>query len=208
MSAEENERLDQLNKVCREQRTRCSLRRPSYQRNCYHRIVLPPHPNVPLLLRNQHPHHHRRLHPSQHHQQQEAGRKVCRKYRKVYIRNLQQQEYNKLLNIVPSLASSQHKQRIPKVTVIEETIRYIDQLHEALAERVKTETGGQLKITTDAVAGAAKDLFIEDVTAAAAAGTSPASVCSKCIVCESERSTKSNAANHHSTCTDTCPTSD
>lgn len=28
-----------------------------------------------------------------------------------------------------------------QVTVIEETIRYIDQLHEALAERVESETG-------------------------------------------------------------------
>lgn len=47
--------------------------------------------------------------------QQEFGRRVCRKYRTAYIRKLQEREYDKLLNIVPSLANSRHKQRIAKV---------------------------------------------------------------------------------------------
>lgn len=45
-----------------------------------------------------------------------AGRRVCRKYRKAYIRKLQQQEYDRLRSMVPSLAADkQRKKRISKV---------------------------------------------------------------------------------------------
>ena len=45
-----------------------------------------------------------------------AGRSVCRKYRKASIRRLQQQEYDKLCRIVPSLSTRRHRRRISKVT--------------------------------------------------------------------------------------------
>ncbi|XP_022235760.1 uncharacterized protein LOC111083491 [Limulus polyphemus] len=45
------------------------------------------------------------------------------------------QEYRRLRSMVPSLSK---KPQVSKVTVIEEAISYIDQLHNALLERLKT----------------------------------------------------------------------
>lgn len=72
-----------------------------------------PHPCLHRRLSSKHCHQS----DSRRQQRHDAGRRVCRKYRQVYIRSLQQQEYNKLLNIVPVLASSRHKKRIPKVCI-------------------------------------------------------------------------------------------
>lgn len=68
-----------------------------------------------------------------------AGQRVTRKYRKAYIRKLKQKEYKKLQAIVPNLAK---KEKVSKVTVIEEAIKYIDELHQALVSRLQVKTQG------------------------------------------------------------------
>lgn len=58
------------------------------------------------------------------------GERVSRKYRRAMIRRA---EYLKLKAIVPSVA---RKKSVSKLTVIEEAIRYIDELHSALAVKM------------------------------------------------------------------------
>ncbi|ELU12192.1 hypothetical protein CAPTEDRAFT_225013 [Capitella teleta] len=64
-----------------------------------------------------------------------SAQKIVRKYKKAHKRRLQKKEYRNLQKIVPTVAS---KGKISKVTVIEEAIRYIDQLHNALAQRLQS----------------------------------------------------------------------
>jgi hypothetical protein len=58
-----------------------------------------------------------------------AGQRVSRKYRLACIRRT---EYRRLKAIVPSIAN---KQKVSKVKVVEEAIKYIDELHRALFKR-------------------------------------------------------------------------
>ncbi|ELU12193.1 hypothetical protein CAPTEDRAFT_225014 [Capitella teleta] len=64
----------------------------------------------------------------------EGRRLIARKYRKAQLKKIQRREYLKLRAIVPSVAA---KERVSKVTVIEEAIKYIDELHQALSERLQ-----------------------------------------------------------------------
>lgn len=64
--------------------------------------------------------------------------RAARKVRKAYMRKIRQIEYRKLQAIVPSVAS---KEKVAKVTVIEEAIHYIDELHLALAKRMQLLPG-------------------------------------------------------------------
>jgi hypothetical protein len=58
-----------------------------------------------------------------------AGQRVSRKYRLACIRRT---EYRRLKAIVPSIAN---KHKVSKVKVVEEAIKYIDELHRALLQR-------------------------------------------------------------------------
>lgn len=60
--------------------------------------------------------------------------RLARKERRNRQRILRIKEYNRLRAMVPSIAS---KPKVSKVTVIEEAVRYIDQLHSALIERLQ-----------------------------------------------------------------------
>jgi len=102
-----------------------------------------------------------------------AGLKVCRKYRNAYIRKLQQREFEKLRNMVPALAGKQRSNKVSKIRVIEETIRYIDELHHALAARVQSTdnvtsltSNIPLKISEEAVQSAAHSAFLEEAASA------------------------------------------
>lgn len=64
-----------------------------------------------------------------------AGQKVWRKYRQASIRL---SEYRKLKAMVPSIAK---KRRVSKVRVVEEAIKYIDELHTALFRRAPLLAG-------------------------------------------------------------------
>lgn len=64
-----------------------------------------------------------------------AGQKVWRKYRQASIRR---SEYRKLKAMVPSIAK---KRRVSKVQVVEEAIKYIDELHLALLRRAPILAG-------------------------------------------------------------------
>jgi hypothetical protein len=101
-----------------------------------------------------------------------AGRKVCRKYRKASIRRLQQVEYDRLCRIVPSLVRKRCRRHISKITVVEETIRYIDQLHHALVNKVQTKPGHD-EVSSDDVVDAARRTFLDVRLAAAAAAILP-----------------------------------
>lgn len=61
--------------------------------------------------------------------------RIVRKYRRSRLKRVKRQEYKKLRDMVPAL---QEKPRVSKVEVIEEAIKYIDELHTALIERFRT----------------------------------------------------------------------
>ncbi|KAK2181941.1 hypothetical protein NP493_376g05011 [Ridgeia piscesae] len=65
-----------------------------------------------------------------------SGLSVAKKYRRAYLRKIRRKEYRKLKAVVPSVA---HKEKVSKVTVIEEAIKYIDELHDALADRLNIQ---------------------------------------------------------------------
>ncbi|KAL7637122.1 UNVERIFIED_CONTAM: hypothetical protein RMT77_012880 [Armadillidium vulgare] len=63
--------------------------------------------------------------------------KILKKNQNLRMRKVKRQEYNKLREMVPSL---QEKNNVSKVVVIEEAIKYIDELHSALVQRFKSRT--------------------------------------------------------------------
>ncbi|XP_064634675.1 uncharacterized protein LOC135492258 [Lineus longissimus] len=71
-----------------------------------------------------------------------ASQKVSKKYLKAHMKRLHKKEYRKLREMVPAVA---HKDKVSKVTVIEEAIKYIDELHAALIERLQAGTTGRLQ---------------------------------------------------------------
>lgn len=102
-----------------------------------------------------------------------AGLRVSRKYRRSRrpdVRRLQQRQYDKLRRIVPSLRrldTAANQRRVTKVTIVEETIRYIDQLHQMLAKRVQADDDTHRELVVDA----AKTAFIRRHQHAATAAT-------------------------------------
>jgi len=60
------------------------------------------------------------------------GKKVIRKYRRAMIRRA---EYIKLKAIIPAVAQ---RKSVTKLTVIEEAIKYINELHKALSEKLNS----------------------------------------------------------------------
>ncbi|XP_076450337.1 uncharacterized protein LOC143286595 [Babylonia areolata] len=65
---------------------------------------------------------------------QVAARKQLRKH----IRRIREREYSKLRALVPAVAT---KKKVTKVQVIEEAVRYIEELHTALIERFRQKHG-------------------------------------------------------------------
>lgn len=61
--------------------------------------------------------------------------RIARKYRRSRLKRVKRQEFKKLRDMVPAL---QEKPVVTKVEVIEEAIKYIDELHTALIERFRT----------------------------------------------------------------------
>ncbi|XP_076353119.1 uncharacterized protein LOC143248563 [Tachypleus tridentatus] len=62
-------------------------------------------------------------------------KKILKQERRVHLKLQKSHEYRRLRSMVPSIAKKVH---VPKVTVIEEAIRYIDHLHNALLTRLRT----------------------------------------------------------------------
>lgn len=66
------------------------------------------------------------------------GQKVSKKYRQAVVRRT---EYKKLQRLIPTIAK---RRRVPELTVILEAVKYIDELHSAIADRVRTFQSRQL----------------------------------------------------------------
>ncbi|CAE1326484.1 unnamed protein product [Acanthosepion pharaonis] len=64
-----------------------------------------------------------------------SSQRLARKRVRLHLRRLRHKEYSKLRTLVPSVA---HNNKVSKVTVIEEAIKYIDSLHKALVERLQS----------------------------------------------------------------------
>ncbi|XP_070200068.1 uncharacterized protein [Littorina saxatilis] len=63
---------------------------------------------------------------------------VARKQLRKHIRRIREREYSKLRALVPAVAT---KKKVTKVQVIEEAVRYIEELHTALVERFRQKHG-------------------------------------------------------------------
>ncbi|KAK3611868.1 hypothetical protein CHS0354_021292 [Potamilus streckersoni] len=58
---------------------------------------------------------------------------VAKKHLKGHLKRIRDREYSRLRAMVPSIAA---KEKVSKVEVIEEAVKYIDELHRALLERL------------------------------------------------------------------------
>ncbi|XP_059155471.1 uncharacterized protein LOC131940723 [Physella acuta] len=67
-----------------------------------------------------------------------AAQVVARRQVRMHLRKIREREYSKLRALVPSVAS---KKNVSKVQVIEEAVRYIEELHTALLERFRQKHG-------------------------------------------------------------------
>ncbi|XP_046376075.1 DNA-binding protein inhibitor ID-4-like [Haliotis rufescens] len=63
---------------------------------------------------------------------------AARKTLKLHIKRIRDREYSKLRALVPSVAD---KKKVSKVEVIEEAVRYIEELQDALLERFRQKHG-------------------------------------------------------------------
>ncbi|ESO83285.1 hypothetical protein LOTGIDRAFT_169505 [Lottia gigantea] len=70
---------------------------------------------------------------------QSAAQITAKKSLKLHLRRIRDREYCKLRDLVPSVAS---KKKVSKVEVVEEAVRYIEELHQALLERFRRKAGG------------------------------------------------------------------
>uniref|UniRef100_A0A8W8NHB4 BHLH domain-containing protein n=1 Tax=Magallana gigas TaxID=29159 RepID=A0A8W8NHB4_MAGGI len=67
---------------------------------------------------------------------QTSAQMVAKQHLKLHLRRIRNREYSRLRDMVPSIAK---KDKISKVTVIEEAVKYIDELHRALFERLQSK---------------------------------------------------------------------
>ena len=65
-----------------------------------------------------------------------STQQVAKKHLKRHVKRLRDREYTRLRQMVPSIAENE---KVSKVTVIEEAVKYIDELHLALMERMQTK---------------------------------------------------------------------
>lgn len=61
-----------------------------------------------------------------------AGERVRQKYRRAQLRKIQRREYRNLRKLIPSVRKEEH---VDKMTVLEEAVKYIDELHATLLQR-------------------------------------------------------------------------
>ncbi|KAK3103428.1 hypothetical protein FSP39_019137 [Pinctada imbricata] len=67
---------------------------------------------------------------------QSPTQSVAKKHLKMHLKRIRNREYSRLRDMVPSIAT---KDKVSKVTVIEEAVKYIDELHKALFERLQSK---------------------------------------------------------------------
>ncbi|XP_014782892.1 uncharacterized protein LOC106878238 [Octopus bimaculoides] len=72
--------------------------------------------------------------------------KLARRRVRLHLRRLRHREYSKLRTLVPSVANNN---KVSKVTVIEEAIKYIDSLHKALVERLQNVRPAGVEAVTE-----------------------------------------------------------
>ncbi|GAB1598924.1 uncharacterized protein LOC115229687 [Argonauta hians] len=72
--------------------------------------------------------------------------KIARRRVRLHLRRLRHREYSKLRTLVPSVANNN---KVSKVTVIEEAIKYIDSLHKALVERLQNVRPAGVEAVTE-----------------------------------------------------------
>lgn len=75
-----------------------------------------------------------------------SSQRLARKRVRLHLRRLRHKEYSKLRTLVPSVA---HNNKVSKVTVIEEAIKYIDSLHKALVERLQSVQPAGVQAVTE-----------------------------------------------------------
>lgn len=63
---------------------------------------------------------------------------VARKQVRMHLRKIREREYAKLRSLIPAVAT---KKKTTKVQVVEEAVRYIEELHMALMARFKAKHG-------------------------------------------------------------------
>ncbi|KAK2143857.1 hypothetical protein LSH36_807g00121 [Paralvinella palmiformis] len=91
-----------------------------------------------------------------HRSQSKRRRYLNRKRHRVCLRPNKQKEFEQLRILVPALSEQQD---VNKVTVIEETIRYIDHLHNQLLQNMHKKAGSN--ITIQDMITAAHQLFLQ-----------------------------------------------
>ncbi|XP_062568454.1 uncharacterized protein LOC134230639 isoform X1 [Saccostrea cucullata] len=77
---------------------------------------------------------------------QTSAQMVAKQHLKLHLRRIRNREYSRLRDMVPSIAK---KDKISKVTVIEEAVKYIDELHRALFERLHSKAAAGNKLVSD-----------------------------------------------------------
>ncbi|XP_055997729.1 uncharacterized protein LOC125648071 [Ostrea edulis] len=79
---------------------------------------------------------------------QTSAQMVAKQHLRLHLRRIRNKEYSRLRDMVPSIAK---KDKISKVTVIEEAVKYIDELHRALFERLHSKALGNKPMSDDHV---------------------------------------------------------
>ncbi|XP_045618370.1 uncharacterized protein [Procambarus clarkii] len=104
---------------------------------CVCETILHPHHHTTTTTNALHHHHHHHHHPQA--TKMPSGphaSRIVRKYRRSRLKRVKKQEYKKLRDMVPAL---QERAIVTKVEVIEEAIKYIDELHTALIQRFRAQ---------------------------------------------------------------------
>ncbi|XP_022326473.2 uncharacterized protein LOC111126254 [Crassostrea virginica] len=77
---------------------------------------------------------------------QTSAQMVAKQHLKLHLRRIRNKEYSRLRDMVPSIAK---RDKISKVTVIEEAVKYIDELHRALFERLHNKAAANSMAVSD-----------------------------------------------------------
>jgi len=71
---------------------------------------------------------------------QTATQVTARRHVRLHLKRIRDREYCKLRELIPSVAA---KKKVSKVQVIEEAVRYIEELHSTLMDRLRHKHGDQ-----------------------------------------------------------------
>ena len=69
---------------------------------------------------------------------QTATQVTARRHVRLHLKRIRDREYCKLRELIPSVAA---KKKVSKVQVIEEAVRYIEELHSTLMDRLRHKHG-------------------------------------------------------------------